>query len=112
MIAHVLHGAKPADPLTFAAVTALLITVGTSASAMPARRAIRIDPMVARRHDYANCETVTFSMLPQRPLLFGGHCDADDAGQVTPPGVHRTSTTARSRVRTRERMPHMHEEQS
>ena len=41
----VLFGVAPADPLTFAAVTAVLLGVGFFACWLPARRAARIDPM-------------------------------------------------------------------
>jgi ABC-type antimicrobial peptide transport system permease subunit len=38
---------SPSDPLTFAGTSALLIACGVVASVMPARRAIRTDPIVA-----------------------------------------------------------------
>jgi predicted permease len=38
------HGVTTTDPLTFAAVVALLGTVALVATALPARRAVRIDP--------------------------------------------------------------------
>ncbi|MYD71370.1 MAG: FtsX-like permease family protein [Acidobacteria bacterium] len=41
----VLFGVTPADPLTLAAVTALLLGVGLVACWLPARQATRIDPM-------------------------------------------------------------------
>ena len=42
-----LHGVTPADPPTFAVVTFGLLTVAGLASALPARRASRVDPVIA-----------------------------------------------------------------
>lgn len=39
------------DPLTFLASSALFIAVATVASAVPARRAMQVDPLVALRHE-------------------------------------------------------------
>ncbi|MGB7022572.1 MAG: ABC transporter permease [Candidatus Acidiferrales bacterium] len=42
---------QPTDPLTFFTVAALLSLVALAASYIPARRAMRVDPMVALRHE-------------------------------------------------------------
>jgi putative ABC transport system permease protein len=47
----ILSGVSPTDPLTFAAMVAVLVAVGVLATYIPARRATRVDPMVALRHE-------------------------------------------------------------
>jgi ABC-type antimicrobial peptide transport system permease subunit len=46
-----LVGVTPTDPLTFVSVALLLILAGSLGCAIPARRAIRVDPVVALRNE-------------------------------------------------------------
>jgi len=48
-IESLLYGVAPTDPLTFAGVCALLLGIALAACWLPARRAARLDPLIALR---------------------------------------------------------------
>jgi predicted permease len=50
-MSHMLVGVSPSDPLTYLSVAALLCSITLLACWIPARRAMRVDPMVALRYE-------------------------------------------------------------
>jgi len=51
VLASMLYAVSPADPATFAAITALVASIALLASYVPARRALRVDPTETLRAD-------------------------------------------------------------
>jgi ABC-type antimicrobial peptide transport system permease subunit len=45
-----LFGVRPLDPATYAGVAIVLVAVAVTACLVPARRAMRVDPVVALRN--------------------------------------------------------------
>jgi putative ABC transport system permease protein len=51
LIGRFLFGVKNTDPVTYSIVALVLMTVALAACYIPARRATRVDPLVALRHE-------------------------------------------------------------
>jgi ABC-type antimicrobial peptide transport system permease subunit len=51
VIAGLLYAVTPVDPIVFAGVSSLLAAAGLAATFIPARRATRVDPIVALKVD-------------------------------------------------------------
>jgi len=50
-MASLLYGVTATDYITFGSVSALLIGIGLAASYLPARRATKVNPMIALRSE-------------------------------------------------------------
>jgi ABC-type antimicrobial peptide transport system permease subunit len=51
LITRFLYGVQPTDPVTFVAVSILLMAIALLACYMPARKAMKVDPMILLRYE-------------------------------------------------------------
>ena len=51
LMAKMLYGVSPTDPLTFLAISVLLLLIAMAACYIPARRAMCVEPVIALRYD-------------------------------------------------------------
>jgi ABC-type antimicrobial peptide transport system permease subunit len=72
-LASLLYGVQPRDPSTLAAAAAVMLAVAALAGFLPARRAARLDPLVALRAECHRCRApggLKSATSIQRPTLW------------------------------------------
>ena len=89
MIRATIWGIKSTDQLSLGFVICLMLLIAGIAALLPARRAMKVDPMVALRYEYSNAHIIDKPLGSNQSILVRKDYDtwacSRQAGQKSPP---------------------------